>query len=149
MTEQVLLPPTMVELLGHTANYTNMNVRTVATLFGSSGWDASDLAGALGVGATAFTLFAPQDSFFDDREMVIERLTSPEWYPHRESVLKSLLLPSSYTRQELRTAAELQGGSQSVETLSGLQQTISIISSSLTIFTSGSFVGPSITGTDG
>ncbi|CAB9504379.1 beta-induced protein ig-h3 [Seminavis robusta] len=102
---QLLVPPTMVEMLNFTTNFTDLKVSFLVDCFQSSSFDAANLATSLGYGPEQrFTLLAPLDGAFDayfwgGEEK--ERFLSPLWSRHVDAVLLNLLIAQPYTKEDL------------------------------------------------
>ena len=66
-TDQVLIPPTMVELLNITDSVTPLNVSFLLACFNASRFDPQDLPGSLGYSGQdqRLTLVAPVDGNFE------------------------------------------------------------------------------------
>lgn len=140
VTDRDLVPPVITDLVRYTASYTSIDIRTLSALLDASNWTA------LGPFTTKYTLFAPLDDVFEKEDSVVARLMERPWLPHLVNLLRSLVVPAQYSREDL--LENTQAGSQNLLTLSGINQTISSSGDQL-IISNGEFLEPSIQGVDG
>lgn len=138
--DKAISPPSIVELLGITGFYSNMNVINAYELFTSSTWNLTDLASSLGYDEEGkLTMFAPVDGALTILSLnERERLMQPAWSSHLEDLLKHWLIDGSYSQDELRDAVDASSDdSFELTMLSGSSVAVSVDSTNGDLFIDG------------
>jgi hypothetical protein len=147
VTEKVLEPPGVVELLGFSMEFAGINVMVMRDLLLASSWDIKNLSLSLETGDESLILFAPTDSTFDNYEETIQRLVTPPWSRHLEDSLKNLIL-IGFTPEDLVEKASAEGGPFVLQMLGGKESLLGSGPDDLE-FESGSVLSPKPVGIDG
>ena len=121
MVDKLLSPPGLVQFLGFTATYSDLQVTNAHYLFTMAAWNGLDLGRSLGfTQGKQFTLFAPTDKSLRALPMErTQRLLDPMWSRHLEDLLKHWITDRAFSRDQLRQLAVSSGGEVELVMLSG------------------------------
>ena len=122
VTEDVLVPPTMVQFLEYMNDFANIEVGTLHALFLAARWDKENLPQYLNdTKGERITLLAPIDNALLLSGIsgdFLTQLETPRWSRHLQSLLKNLLVGSAYPSADL-IADEGETSSVTLDTIGG------------------------------
>ena len=150
VVDKCLICPGVAMLTNYAAEYTIHNLRDVSQFLIASGWNLRDLSLSVGDGGP-ITMIAPVNAawnFLNLDDTV--RLATDKWKRHLFDLLKHLLIQGQYSKEDLKSLVEANGGPVNVTMLNGEHSVVTYdLQQNLVMIDGGKLFFSDVNGVDG